>query len=135
MILDDVIEQVAARLRLIPGLSGRVFAYPPDSLTPPAAVVAYPETYTYDTTYDRGSDELTLPVVLVVGRVTDRSTRKQLTLYANGSGASSVKATLESGDYPAFDFVRVASVEFDAIKIAETDYMAALFTLEITGDG
>lgn len=133
MNLDAVMEQVASKVDLIADL--RVFAYPPDSLTPPAAVVSYPETYTFDETYGRGSDRLTLPVVVVVGKVTDRGTRESLAAYCDGSGAKSVKQAVETGGYTALHSVRVTGIEFDVVTIGGTDYMAALFSLDITGSG
>lgn len=133
MDLAKVMDAVAAQLDTIPGL--RVFAYPPDSLVPPAAVVSYPDTLTFDDTYGRGMDRLTLPVVVVVGRPSDRSTRDNLAVYCDGSGVASVKAVIEAGAYADFDTVRVASIDFDAVTIGGTDYMAALFNLDIVGSG
>jgi hypothetical protein len=133
MRLDDVMDQVATQLDTISGL--RVTAFPADSVSPPAAIVSYPGTYTYDETYGRGMDRLSLPVVVVVGKPYDRSTRDNLAGYCDGSGSSSVKAVLESGTYTAFSTVRVESVEFDVLTIAGTDFMAALFTLDIAGTG
>lgn len=133
MNLADVMQAVSDRLDTIDGL--RCFAYPPATVSPPAAIVSYPHAYTYDETYGRGMDRMTLPVVVVVGKVSDRSARNQLGAYVDGSGAASVKAVLESGTYTAFDSVRVESVEFDVVPIAAIDYMAALFTLDIAGSG
>lgn len=133
MNLADVMQAVADRLDTIDGL--RCFGYPPGTVSPPAAVVSYPDTYTYDETYGRGMDRLKLPVVVVVGKVSDRSARNQLGAYVDGSGTSSVKVVLESSTYTAFDSVRVESVEFDMVSIAGVDYMAALFTLDIAGSG
>ena len=128
-----MMDDVANRLDTIANL--RCFAFPPDSLTPPAAVVSYPEDITFDETYGRGMDRMTLPVAVVVGKVSDRSARNQLGAYCDGTGAASVKAVLESGTYTAFHHVRVASIEFDTVSIAGTDYIAALFTLDIAGSG
>jgi hypothetical protein len=133
MILTDVMDAVATRLDTIAGL--RVFEWPQGSVTPPAAVVSYPETYTYDETYGRGMDRMTLPVIVVVGRPTDRSTRDRLGGYVNGTGAASVKSVLQSGTYTAFHTVRVVGVEFDVVTIGGTDYMGALFSLDIAGSG
>lgn len=133
MDLAVVMDAVGDRLDTIPNL--RVHRYPPGSVTPPAAVVAYPDTYTFDQTYGRGMDVMTLPVVLVVGKVTDRSARNQLGAYVNGSGTKSVKQVLESGTYTAFDTVTVTKVEFDVVTIAGTDYLAATFDLDISGAG
>lgn len=133
MDLAAVMDQLSARLDTIAGL--RCFAYPPPTLTPPAAVVSYPETYEFDATYGRGMDRMKLPVVVVVGRPSERTTRDRLGAYCDGSGASSVKAVLESGTYTAFDTVRVETIDFDVVSIASIDYMAGLFTLDIAGSG
>lgn len=133
MNLSDVMDEVANRLGAIQGL--RVFAYPAESVHPPAAVVLYPETVTFDETYGRGMDRLTLPVLVVVGTPTDRSSRDRLAQYCDGSGPASVKAAVEAGDGAAFDTVRVTGIEFPTATIAGTEYIAAMFDLDIAGQG
>ena len=135
MKIGDVMDQVAAQLASIPQLSGRVFAYPPGSVVPPAAVVSYPDQLIFDETYGRGMDRLTLPVMVMVGRPTERSTRDHLEVFCEGSGPSSVKATVEQGAYSAFHTVRVEGIEFDVVTMGGNDYMTALFTLDIAGSG
>lgn len=132
MDLNAVAEEIAAQLDAIAGL--RVYAEPPGTINPPAAVITYPDI-TYDATYGRGMDRLTLPVVLAVGKVSDRMSREKILGYVAGSGASSVKAVVEAGTYTAFDTVRVASVEFDVIAIGSVEYLAATFSLDIAGQG
>ncbi len=131
--LGSVMQAVADRLDTITGLRG--FGFPPDSVTPPAAIVSYPDEYHFDDTYRRGMDRLTLPVVVVVGRVSDRASRDQLGVYCDGVGASSVKQVLESGTYTAFDSLVVRNATFDVVSIAGVDYMAALFDLDVVGRG
>jgi hypothetical protein len=133
MNLSDVMDEVAARLSTIEGL--RVFAYPADSLSPPAAAVLYPDGITYDETYGRGMDRMTLPVLVVVGKPYDRPTRDLIAAYCDGSGPRSVKAAVEAGDGASFDTVRVTGVEFPTATIAGTEYMAAMFDLDIAGAG
>ncbi len=133
MDLAAVMDALAARLDVIDGL--RVHAYPIGSVTPPAAVLSYPDDYTYDATYQRGMDRMTLPLVLVVGKASDRTARDRLSAYVNGSGASSVKAVLESGAYTAFHTLRVVDADFDVVRIADVEYVAAVFSLDITGAG
>jgi hypothetical protein len=133
MRLGEVMDAIATRLDSVVGL--RCFSYPPGTITPPAAIVSYPESITFDETYGRGMDRLSLPVVVVVGRPTDRSTRDHLGAYCDGTGAASIKAVLESGTYEAFDTVRVEGVDLDVVSIGGQDYMAALFTLDIAGQG
>jgi len=132
MDINAVVAELAAQLDTITGL--RVHPEPPGTVTPPAAVVTFPDI-TFDATYGRGMDELELPVVLVLAKVADRASGKKIRAYVSGSGASSVKAVVEAGTYTAFDSVRVASVGFDAITIGGVDYLAATFILEIAGQG
>jgi hypothetical protein len=133
MDLGDVMDEISERIDTIAGL--RCFAWPPDSITPPAAIVAYPEEIQLDATYSRGADTMTLPLIVAVGKAHDRSTRDKVAAYCEGAGASSIKAVVESGTYTAFDSVRVARVEFDVVTIGGVDYLAALFELDIIGDG
>jgi hypothetical protein len=126
-------DQVTTRLDTIAGL--RCFGYPPDSITPPAAIVTYPEEITFDSTYGRGADTVTLPVIVAVGKVHDRATRNLVDAYLAGSGAASIKAVIEAGTYTAFDSVRVIRAEFDIVTIGSGDYLAAVFDLDIIGDG
>lgn len=134
MDLAAVADELAAQLETITGL--RVFAYPPPTLVPPAAIVSYPDRVTFDETYGRGMDRAEQwPIVLVVGKASDRAARDRVYRYADGSGAVSVKAVLEAGEYTAFETIRVAGVEFDVVTIAATDYIAALFTVDIAGPG
>lgn len=133
MNLADVMEELAAKLSVIDGLN--VFAYPPDAVPEPAAIVGYPETIDFDQTYVRGADRMTLPVLVVVGKYTDVGTRDLLAKYCNGSGPASVKVAIESAEYSSCDSVVVTTADFDVLRIGGTDYMAALFTLDITGSG
>jgi hypothetical protein len=133
LILLDVMAQIGARLGTITGL--RVYDYPADHITPPAAVIAYPDEITFDETYGRGMDRMTLPVLVIEGRASDRASRNNLVPYANGAGAKSIKAVVESGTYTAFDAVRVTRCEFDVVRITGVDYAVALFDLDIGGSG
>jgi hypothetical protein len=126
-------DQVTTQLDTIAGL--RCFGYPPDNITPPAAIVTYPEEMLFDATYDRGADTITLPVIVAVGKVHDRATRNLIDAYCAGSGASSIKAVVEAGTYTAFDTVRVTRAEFDIVTIGSGDYLAAVFDLDIIGNG
>jgi hypothetical protein len=126
-------DQVTTQLDTIAGL--RCFGYPPDNITPPAAIVTYPEEMLFDATYDRGADTITLPVIVAVGKVHDRATRNLIDAYCAGSGASSIKAVVEAGTYTAFDTVRVTRAEFDIVTIGSGDYLAAVFDLDVIGNG
>ena len=132
MDLGAVMDEVAELLATLTDL--RVYAWPVEQAQPPAAIVAYPTAYTFDETYNRGMDRMTLPVVVLVGRAVDRTARDKLSSYVDGP--ASVKRTLESGGpYQAFDTVRVGSPDFDIYELAANKYLAAIFDLDITGKG
>lgn len=133
--LAQVMQELADQLATIDGL--RAYGWPPGKVPPPAAIVTYPSTYTYDDTYGRGSDTMTLQVVVLVGRPTDRTSRDNLGVYVNGSGASSVKQVLESGNgsWTTFDLVRVSDADFDVYEEAGQKYLAAIFNLDLEGPG
>ena len=134
MDLGAVMQAVADRIDTIPNL--QVFAYPPAVVSPPAAIVTYPGTLTYDGTYGRGMDRIPdLTVVVLVGKVSDRASRDNITKWCKGSGANSIKAVVESGTYTAFDTVRVSEVTFDIIAVGAVEHLAATFTLDIAGQG
>ncbi len=132
MNLDAVMQEVAEDLDTIPGL--RVHGYPADSVTPPAAVLSYPEV-TYDETMRRGMDRYSMPLFILVGKVSDRAARKTIAPYLDGSGPKSVKTVLESATHTAFHSVRVQRAEPDVVRIANVDYLAYQFTLDIAGQG
>jgi hypothetical protein len=137
MVLGDIMDEMAAKLRLAPSLAGRTYAYPPASIKAPAAIVTYPEDYTFDATYGRGMDRMTGEVVVVVGRPHERQSRDLLTKYVNGSGPESVKALLDGGQgtYSSCDSVRVAKAEFDVVMIGGVEYLGAVFSVDIAGKG
>lgn len=134
MDLGAVMQEIADQVDTITDL--RVFGYPPDSVNAPAAIVTYPGTLDFDGSYGRGMDRIPdLTVVVLVGKVSERTARDRIGQYCNGSGPASIKAVVESGTYTEFDTVRVTSVSFDVIAIAAVEYLAATFTLDIAGTG
>lgn len=127
-------DELATELDTITGL--RVYAFPADNIAAPAAVIGYPETITYDVTMGRGVDQIDFPVFLLVGRLTDRTSRDALGAYLNGSGAQSVKQVLLNGKpWVAMSSVRVASAEIEIVSMAGIDYLAAVFTVNVFGPG
>lgn len=133
MNLADVMDELGAALDTIDGL--RVTAWPADRIQPPAAVVGYPITYTFDVTMGRGVDELQIPVAVIVSRVSVRAARDELAPYCDGSGASSVKAALQGASYTAASSVRVRSIDFDPFDYNAIQYLAATFTVDVYGSG
>lgn len=119
--VNAAMDAIGAALSTISGL--RVFDYPADKVTPPAAVVDL-EAVDYDEATARGADRATFKVYLVVGSVVDRTSRDALHGYLNGAGtgSTSVKAAIDAiGGHR----VRVMRAEKTAVTVAETLYRAA----------
>lgn len=133
MNLGDVMDDLGEALATLDGL--RVFPYWADRISPPAAVIGWPDPLTYDSTMARGADQTELPVMVMVGKVDTRTARDAVSRYANGSGPGSVKAAIESHSPTAYDSARVTRVEFGAITVAAVEYLAATFYVDIIGRG
>lgn len=138
MDLAAVMDELGDRLGTINGL--RVHRWPPDNISPPAAIVSYPDSYEFDATYSRGMDRVEVPVIVLVGKVSERAARTRLSRYIAGSGPASVKHVLErAGDpaqpYTAIDSLRVTRVDIDVVTIAGVDFLAATFTVDIAAKG
>lgn len=133
MIIADVMDELGAALDTITGLN--VYPFWADRIAPPAAVVAWPDPYNFDSTFQRGADTAVFPVSILVGKVDARSARNELSRYADGSGSASVKAVLESAVYTAVDSVRVQSAEFGVTTVNGVDYLTAIFQVETIGSG
>jgi len=131
--LTDVMDELAEAVDTISGL--RVTGYYPGAISPPAGWVDLPQSYTFDETMGRGLDSMVLEVWVAVGMVDHRTARNAITPYLAGSGASSVKAAIESYTPTAFHVARVASVQFNVISVGGQDYLAATFSVNITGSG
>jgi hypothetical protein len=133
MNLANVMDQLATQIDTITGL--RVTAFPADQVQVPAAVIGYPERISFDETMARGADRMELPVFVLVGKVWDRTTRDEMAVYCDGSGAKSIKAVAEAGVYTAMHSVRVAFVTFETVVVAAVEYLAAVFTVDVFGTG
>lgn len=84
---------LATAVDTIPGL--RCFDYVPDSLSPPAAVVE-PLEVNFDRAMGNGADYFRAFILIIVGRMSDRSSQDRLDAYLPPTGASSVKAAIEA---------------------------------------
>lgn len=133
MNLTAVREEIADKLDAISGL--RVYAWPNSSSPPPVGVVMLPTRVDFDATFQRGADVVDIDVVVYVGRTDNRASYDLISAYCAGSGSSSVKAALETGSYSSFDSLRVRDVEFGVVRVAQVDYLAATFGVEVIGDG
>lgn len=123
---------IAQNLSAISGL--RTAATVPDLPNPPIAVVL-PTGITYDSAFARGCDEYTFTVIVIVGRVDERTAQGRLDAYCNPSGTSSIKTALESdktlGGY-AFDCRVTEMRNYQQLVLGDgITYLAAEFAVTV----
>ncbi len=133
MDVDAVMTELATAVDTIAGL--RVLDHPVENINPPMAVVAYPDSIDFDATYGRGMDRMSASVFVVVGNAYARTSKPALTAYMNGSGASSVKAAVESYAASEWHTARVVAAETDVFTMGTIDYISAIFEVDIVGSG
>lgn len=117
----------------------RVLPWDANKINPPGVIFALPTEYAFDKTYGRGSDEFTLPIIVLVGKTDARNARLHLGEYLNGSGAKSLKSIVDSSKtntYTSCDTVRVQQVsDIGAYVAGAITYLGATLDTRITGKG
>lgn len=87
-------QGLATALDTITGL--RSFDYVPDGISPPAAVVEPIEVTYHDANVSTGTNFYRAFILVVVGRMSDRSSQDRIDAYLANTGASSIRAALEA---------------------------------------
>jgi hypothetical protein len=123
---------LATNLATISGL--RTSATIPDQVTPPIAVVM-PNQITYDTAFARaGGDEYEFIVMVIVGRVDERTAQNRLDAYCSGSGASSVKLAIEKDKTlggKAFDCRCTTLRNYTQVTVGDTTFLSGEFVVQV----
>lgn len=107
-----------------------------DSVSPPVAIVGFPDRVEYDVTMRRGSDRYIIPIRLYVGRASERSAQNRLDAYLAASGAYSVKAAIE--DDPtlggACQTCRVTEASgYGIYEVGGVNYLGTQYMVEVIG--
>lgn len=130
--LSELRTGLATNLATIAGL--RTSATIPDQVTPPIAVVM-PNQITYDTAFSRGGgDEYEFIVMVIVGRVDERTAQNRLDDYCSGSGASSVKLAIEKDKTlggKAFDCRVTTLRNYNQVTVGDTTYLGGEFVVQV----
>lgn len=126
---------IATRLEAISGL--RVHARAVEAIALPAATVRR-SAIAYDSTFARGSDDMTFVVTLYVSAADFDRAQRELDDYLAGSGAKSVKAVIEADQTlgGVANFARVVSAGEDGLtNYAGQQCLAVDFIIGVTADG
>lgn len=124
--LNTAMDSIGTALGGISGLN--VYPYIPDQVTPPAAVVGFPEEVEYDHTMARGKDRALFEVTVLVQKTNDQTARADLAGYMNGAGTAtdSVKSALDAiGSH-----VRVARARVGVTNVGELQYLSCSFDVD-----
>ena len=122
---------LATNLATISGL--RTSSFVPDAPTPPIAVVV-PSRIEYDAAMSRGMDTYTFEVIVIAQRASERGAQDTLDGYCNPTGATSIKAALQSDRTlggAAFDLRVTEMSSYSPLSIGETLYLAATFSVTV----
>ena len=131
MTVSELRAGIAANLATIPGL--RTASYVPSSPKPPVAIVL-PSSITFDTTFGRGMDSYEFTVLVMVGRVAERSSELALDAFCAPSGAGSIKTAIESDRTlggKAFDLHVTGMRNYNQMQADEVTYLAAEFAVTV----
>jgi hypothetical protein len=134
--LYAVMTEIATQIDSITTL--RAYGWQQGTVQPPAALVGYPDSVDYAGTYGRYQTRVPdLPVLVLVGKASDRIAAKRLGEFLAETGAKSIPAKImaRAGSWVACDVVTVKSATFPAVQLAGVDYLAVEFHLDVVGKG
>lgn len=120
---------LATNLATISGL--RTAATVPDDPKPPIAIVA-PVNIVYDTSFARGADTYEFSILVLVGRVDERTAQNLLDSYCTPTGG--IKAAVESDKTlgGAAMSLRVTEMRnYQSLAVGEATYLAAEFVVQV----
>ena len=132
MIPSQVRDGLKTRLLTISGL--RAYDLIPDTVTPPAAVVGQLD-FTFDIDNARGLDQAQVDVLVIVQRFSERSGQDLLDSYLSGSGATSIKAAIESDRTlgGAVNTLRVTGAEAGTYESQGVEFLSYRYRITIWG--
>jgi hypothetical protein len=133
---STVRDNLKTALQSITGL--RVMDYVPDSANIPtnnAFAVVGQLSLNYDYTLNRGFDFATCNIIVMVGRMSERSGQERLDGLLASSGSTSIKAAVEADKTlsGAVQTLRVVSASPGTITSANIDYLSYQYSVELIG--
>jgi hypothetical protein len=125
--------EIGAALGVLAEYGVSTHDFPVGRVNAPAVLLSYPERIDFHGTYGApaGMNRITLPLVVVAGRVNEESASDLMGEFCSDQGEKSIVSIVERASYTTLDAVTVTSVDFDVVEIAGASYLAALFTLDV----
>ena len=130
--IPGVRDALKANLQTITNL--RVYDQIHDVVVPPCAVVGQLD-FTFDIDNQRGLDQASVDVYVIVQRISERSGQEKLDLLLAGSGSGSIKTALESDRTLGglVDTLRVISAESGTYQTGDQTFLSYRYNLTIWG--
>ena len=130
--IPGVRDAIKTNLQTITNM--RVYDTIPDVIVPPCAVVGQLD-FTFDIDNQRGLDQASVDVYVIVQRISERAGQDKLDLYLAGSGTGSVKTALESDRTLGglVDTLRVISAESGTYQTGDQTFLSYRYNLTIWG--
>jgi hypothetical protein len=132
-LLTSIRDGLKTNLETISGLTA--YEYVPDWIEPPIALVAPLNTLNYDSTMARGADTYEIPVIVYISRVDAQTSQDDVDAYLASTGATSVKAAIESDPTlgGAAMSVRVISAsDYGEYEVTQgTSFLGVTFNVEV----
>ena len=125
--LAAVMDGIGAALTAWGGVRN-VYTYPGEAIVDPCALVDFPTRIVIGTTFGRGSDTLTIPVLLLAGQSYMRETRDALSALISG-GADAIAAI--EGPH-AWGSAHVEDVDVTPVVVGGITYLALKITVEVS---
>jgi hypothetical protein len=125
---------LATRLGSITGLrSGPTI---PDNVNPPYAIIS-PSSVDYHRAFNNALSTYNFNVMVVVGRVSERTSQNSLDAYCSPTGTSSIRVAIEADRTlggVVFDTMVTGMRNYGSVTIGETNYLAAEFDIAVQAD-
>lgn len=132
-LLTSIRDGLKTNLETISGLTA--YEYVPDWIEPPIALVAPINSLNYDSTMARGADTYEIPVIVYISRVDAQLSQDTVDGYLASSGATSVKAAIESDPTlggAAMSVRVVSATDYGEYEVTQgTSFLGVTFNIEV----
>jgi len=132
-LLTSIRDGLKTNLETISGLTA--YEYVPDWIEPPIALVAPINSLNYDSTMARGADTYEIPVIVYISRVDAQLSQDTVDGYLASSGATSVKAAIESDPTlggAAMSVRVISATDYGEYEVTQgTSFLGVTFNVEV----
>ena len=130
--VNGVRDALKSNLQTITNM--RVYDTIPDIVTPPCAVVGQLD-FTFDIDNQRGLDQASVDVFVIVQRISERTGQDKLDNFLAGSGNGSIKTAIESDRSLGglVDTLRVITAESGTYTSGDQSFLSYRYNVTIWG--